>query len=69
METESFKQYRTNQKELDLALAWFAEEDISAYQDNGKIYITVGEYDYEISSDEINYRAELVEENMETEDE
>lgn len=50
---------------------WFDEENIPHYWETDtntglvtNFYITVGEYDYEISHAEILYRAELVLENL-----
>lgn len=65
----------TKKEQIKLAMEWFNEEDISAYsdesvsEDKGTIYVKIGDYDYEISADEIYYRAELVLENKENEDE
>lgn len=50
------KEYKT---ELDKALQWLVGEDISAYEDAGRIYVQIDDTDLEISFDEINYRAEL----------
>lgn len=59
-------------KDVERCLERLTEEDISNYYDadvkngeetNFRVYITVGEYDYEISADEILYRAALIEEN------
>jgi hypothetical protein len=47
------------EREIEKCLEWLADEGISAYEDSGKVYITAGEYDYEISRREIYYRAEL----------
>lgn len=45
---------------LDLALKWFKDNDVSAYQDDGSIYVIAGrDADVQISTAEINYRADL----------
>tara|TARA_R100000900_G_C3240641_1_gene145109 strand:+ start:202 stop:390 length:189 start_codon:yes stop_codon:yes gene_type:complete len=45
---------------ITLALQWFKENDIQAYQDDGSIYITAGrDADVQISTSEVDYRAEL----------
>ena len=43
-----------------LALQWFKDNDVSAYQEDGNIYVVAGrDADVQITSSEINYRAEL----------
>ena len=45
---------------IKLALKWFKENDVSAYEDDGSIYVVAGrDADVQISVTEINYRAEL----------
>jgi hypothetical protein len=44
---------------ITLTLEWFDENDIPAYCDNGTIYVQFGDCDIQISSAEIEYRAEL----------
>ena len=49
-----------NKEEVKLALKWFEENDVSAYEDDGSIYVVAGrDADLEISNAEVNYRAEL----------
>ena len=58
----------SKKEQIALTLKWFDEEDIPAYsseyvdKDEGQVFITVGEYDYEISAQEIEYRASLIQE-------
>lgn len=51
----------TEEKEsLELALRWFKENDVPAYYDDGSIYVQAGrDADVQISTAEINYRADL----------
>jgi len=45
---------------ITLALQWFQENDIQAYQDDGSIYVSAGrDADVPISTSEVDYRAEL----------
>lgn len=45
---------------IKLALKWFEENDVSAYEDGESIYVVAGrDADVQISAAEINYRAEL----------
>jgi len=45
---------------LDLALKWFQDNDVPAYEDDGSIYVQAGrDADVQISTAEINYRADL----------
>ena len=45
---------------LDLALRWFQDNDVPAYEDDGSIYVQAGrDADVQISTAEINYRADL----------
>jgi hypothetical protein len=45
---------------IKLALQWFEDNDVSAYEDDGSIYVIAGrDADVQITSSEINYRAEL----------
>jgi hypothetical protein len=49
-----------NKEEVKLALKWFEENDVSAYEDDGSIYVVAGrDADLEISNAEVSYRAEL----------
>ena len=49
-----------NKEEVELALKWFEENDVSAYEDDGSIYVVAGrDADLEISNAEVSYRAEL----------
>ena len=43
----------------NLALKWFAENDIIAYAMGGNIYVSTGEYDVQISDADIKLRADL----------
>ena len=45
--------------EIELALKWFDASEIPAYCDDGAIYVQFGDYDVQISSAEVSYRAEL----------
>ena len=42
-----------------LALQWFSENDIVAYEIDGSIYVSTGEYDVQISELDIRLRAHL----------
>ena len=43
-----------------MALKWFKDNDVSAYEDDGSIYVSAGmDADVQISTAEIDYRAEL----------
>ena len=42
-----------------LALKWFKENDIVAYEMDGKIFVSTGEYDVQISDEDIRLRAHL----------
>tara|TARA_B100001093_G_scaffold146019_2_gene138731 strand:- start:12941 stop:13144 length:204 start_codon:yes stop_codon:yes gene_type:complete len=45
---------------LDLALRWFQDNDVPAYEDDGSIYVQAGrDADVQISTSEIDYRADL----------
>ena len=45
---------------LELALRWFKENDVPAYHDDGSIFVQAGrDADVQISTAEINYRADL----------
>tara|TARA_R110001592_G_scaffold151176_9_gene377467 strand:- start:4003 stop:4173 length:171 start_codon:yes stop_codon:yes gene_type:complete len=48
-------------QKIKLALQWMEDEGIPAHEDDGSIYITTGmdSYDLQISTAEINYRADL----------
>ena len=49
-----------NEEELKLALKWFKENDVYAYEDDGRIYVQAGrDADVEITSRDVSYRAEL----------
>ena len=43
----------------NLALKWFAENDIIAYEIGANIYVSTGEYDVQISEADIKLRANL----------
>ena len=43
----------------NLALKWFKENDVIAYEMDGNIYVSTGEYDVQISNADIKLRAEL----------
>tara|TARA_R100000426_G_scaffold85131_1_gene64820 strand:+ start:457 stop:624 length:168 start_codon:yes stop_codon:yes gene_type:complete len=48
---------------LKLALQWFKDNDVPAYEDDGSIYVQAGrDADVEISNTEIFYRADLQQE-------
>ena len=48
------------ENKIDLALKWFKDNDVSAYQDDGSIYVIAGrDADVQISTIEVDYRAEL----------
>ena len=45
---------------LELALRWVKENDVPAYYDDGSIFVQAGrDADVQISTAEINYRADL----------
>jgi len=45
---------------IKMALKWFKDNDVSAYEDDGSIYVSTGrDADVQISTAEIDYRAEL----------
>lgn len=48
-----------NKEKVELALKWCEENDISAYEDDGRIYVAVVGVELEISSSEVSYRALL----------
>jgi len=49
-----------NKEEVKLALKWFKENDVSAYEDDGSIYVVAGrDADVQISNADVSYRAEL----------
>jgi len=49
-----------NKQEIELALKWFEENDVSAYEDGGSVYVVAGrDADVQISTAEVRYRAEL----------
>ena len=49
-----------NKEEIELALKWFEENDVTAYEDGGSVYVVAGrDADVQISTAEISYRAEL----------
>ena len=50
---------KITKKILKLALKWFSENDIVAYEMDGKIFVSTGEYDVQISDLDIRLRAEL----------
>ncbi len=53
--------------ELELALRWFKNNDIPAFEDGGSIYLPINnETDIQISTAEIAYRAELQKEDEAT---
>ena len=46
--------------ELNQAIRWFKTNGVHAYEEDGTVYIEVaGEYEIQISSSEVSYRAEL----------
>jgi len=42
-----------------LALKWFKENDVIAYERDGSVYVSTGEYDVQISDLDIRLRAHL----------
>lgn len=49
-----------NKEELELALKWFEEEGVPSYEEDGNIYVAVvGDWQIQISSSEVSYRAGL----------
>lgn len=49
-----------DKNKIKLALQWFKDNDVSAYEDDGSIYIVAGRNaDVQITTAEISYRAEL----------
>ena len=50
---------------IKLALQWLKENDVPAYEDDGSIYVSAGrDADVQISTAEIDYRAELQQTNQ-----
>lgn len=49
----------TDKQKKKLALRWFAENDIVAYEMYGNIFVSTGEYDVQISDADIALRARL----------
>ena len=45
--------------ELQKALLWFQHNGFSASEDDGTIYIYVNDFNIQISTSELSYRAEL----------
>ena len=51
-----------DKNKIKLALQWFKNNDIPANEDDGSIYVSVNEnIEVQISTAEVNYRAELQE--------
>ncbi len=50
--------------EKQLALAWFEQRGIKAYETDDNIYIRVDDYDIQISTSEIMFRADLYKESL-----
>ena len=50
---------KITKKLLKLALQWFSENDIVAYEIDGNIYVSTGEYDVQIADLDIRLRAHL----------
>ena len=50
-----------NKRTLELAMSWFTESNIDAYEDDGTMYIILlgSDTHVQISNAEIEYRAEL----------
>ena len=48
-----------NKQTLKLALQWFAENDIVAYEMGGKLFVSVDEFDVQIANADIKLRARL----------
>jgi hypothetical protein len=46
-------------EELEKAMQWFILEDIQCYHTEGELYIKVNDFDIQVSSSEISYRADL----------
>jgi len=44
---------------LKLALKWFKENDVIAYEIDGSIFVSTGEYDVQIADEDIKLRANL----------
>jgi len=44
---------------LKLALQWFKENDVIAYEIDGSIFVSTGEYDVQIADEDIKLRANL----------
>ncbi len=52
----------TMNDKIKLAIRWFQDNDIPAYEDDGSIYVQAGgDADVQISTAEVNFRAELQE--------
>jgi hypothetical protein len=50
---------------IDKAIAYFTSEHIEAYEDDSSVYVTIGDIDLQISTAEVNYRADLYDESKE----
>lgn len=46
-----------------LALQWFVEHDVIAYEMDGKIFVSTGEFDVQISNADIKLRASFQNQN------
>lgn len=52
--------HNNTEEEITLALKWFEDNDIPAYEDERSIYVQAGrDADLQITTEEISYRAEL----------
>jgi len=48
-----------NKQTIKLALQWFSDNDIIAYEIDGNIFVSTGEYDVQIADADIKFRAHL----------
>ena len=51
--------------ELDYCLKWFESKDLIAFIEDKSIYVVIGNDEFQISSAEISYRAQLYKETIE----
>lgn len=64
MELKSYKTMETELNELQKALLWFEHNGFECYtDDNSSIYLVVNDFNVQVSTSEVSYRAELWDDN------
>lgn len=64
MELKSYKTMETELNELQKALLWFEHNGFECYtDDNTSIYLVVNDFNVQVSTSEVSYRAELWDDN------